>query len=109
MWLRDAWMASRAAAMAARPGLSTAAPVVVQEDGRKGKRRKKKWGDVAPDRRVPLVSDARVRSSWRRIGGGLAGPRLGRKGKTDRLVGCSPRWGFKVFPLTPSYFYLIQI
>jgi hypothetical protein len=43
MWLRDAWMASRAAAMAARPGLSTAAPVAVREDDRKGKRRKKKW------------------------------------------------------------------
>jgi hypothetical protein len=109
MCLRDAWMASRVAAMAARPGLSTKTPAAVREDGGKGKRRKKKGGDVAPDRRVSLINDAHARSSWRRIGGGLAGPRLGQKGKTSRLVGCSPRWGFKVFPLTPSYFYLIQI
>jgi hypothetical protein len=70
--------------MAARPGLSTTTPVAVREDGGKGKRRKKKGGDVAPDRRVPLISDARARSSWQRISGGLAWPRLGQKGKTGR-------------------------
>jgi hypothetical protein len=71
-------MASKAVAMAARPGLSTAAPAAVREDDRKGEKEEER-GDVAPDRRVPLVSDSRARLSWWWIGGGLAGPRLGRK------------------------------
>jgi hypothetical protein len=38
MRLRDGWMASRAAAMAARPGLSTAASTAVREDDGKGEK-----------------------------------------------------------------------
>jgi hypothetical protein len=38
MRLQDAWMASRAASMTARSGLSEAAPAAGREDGRKGEK-----------------------------------------------------------------------
>jgi hypothetical protein len=44
MRLRDVWMASRAAAMAARPALSTAAPAAVREDGGKGEKEEEETG-----------------------------------------------------------------
>jgi hypothetical protein len=72
--------------------------------GGKGKRRKKKGGDVAPDRRVPRVSDTHVRPSWWWIGGGLAGLRLGRKDMVGWLVGCGPLKEVKVSYLIYSYF-----
>jgi hypothetical protein len=73
MRLRDAWMESRAAAMAARPAFPRWRPRLREETTERGKRRKKKGDDVVPDRRVLRVSDPRVRLSWRWIGDGLVG------------------------------------
>jgi hypothetical protein len=81
MRLRDAWMASRAAALAARQAFPRRRPRLREAKEEKGERRKKKEGDVASDWRVPQVSDARAWPCWRRSGSGLVvGPRLGRKG-----------------------------
>jgi hypothetical protein len=60
---------------------------------------------MAPDRRVPQVSDSRARPSWRWIGGGLVGPRMGRKEMVGWLVGCSPHKEVKVSYLI--YFYVL--
>jgi hypothetical protein len=81
-------MASRAAAMAAQPAFPRRRPRLREVKAEWGKSRKKKEGDVAPDRRVPQVSDPRARPSLRRSGGGLVvGPWLGRKGnQAKRLV-----------------------
>jgi hypothetical protein len=43
--------------------------------------------------RVPPVSGC----SPSAVGGGVRGPRLGRKGEMGRLVGSGPRWEVKVF------------
>jgi hypothetical protein len=63
MRLRDAWMAYRAVANAARPTFPRWRPRLREEMAERGKKRKKKGGDVAPDSRVPRVSDSRARLS----------------------------------------------
>jgi hypothetical protein len=66
---RDTWKASRAADMSARPTFPRRHPRLREDMAERGKRRKKKGGDIAPDRRVSQVSDPRARPSWWRIGG----------------------------------------
>jgi hypothetical protein len=44
MWLRDVWMAFRAAAMAAWPSLSTGAPSAVREEDGKGEKEEEERG-----------------------------------------------------------------
>jgi hypothetical protein len=70
----DAWRASRAVAMAARPWLFTEA--ARHERGRKGKGEKEE-GDVAAIVRDPLASGTGAGKGVRPVGGRLVGPRTG--------------------------------
>jgi hypothetical protein len=94
-------MASSAAAMAARPGLSTAAPAARREDGGKGEKEEEERGRCGS-----LTGRARrsVTQARGRAGGGSAAGWLGRKVAVGRLVGCGPLKEVKVSYLIHSYF-----
>jgi hypothetical protein len=74
MRLRDAWMASRAAAMAARPNLSMAAPTAVRGDNGKGEKEEEERSEVATDRWGRSVSGSGAGCAGRRVGWAAAGP-----------------------------------